>query len=162
MRNAVTGERAQYDLSSNYYGLRLKGGYVLDWNSQNEVDLSAQYAWAGTESQNLIIAGDPIHFDKLNSHRLRLNAENSHQMNSDLSVLTGLGYEYEFDAKASGTTYGRFNIDEPSAKGNTGIATVGLRYKPNQYKNLNIDLKGSGYFGRREGASALVKVDYKF
>lgn len=162
LRNAVTNERAEYDLSSNYYGVSLKGGYNFTWNPQNELDLSAKYAWVGTESHRLTIAGDPIYFDKLNSHRLRLNAENSYQMNSDFNILTGLGYEHEFAGKAKGTTYGVYDIEESSVKGGTGIATLGLRYQPAANQRLNIDLKGSGYFGKREGGSALLKVDYKF
>lgn len=110
----------------------------------------------------IFLAGDPLYFNRMTSQRVTLNAENEYQMNPEIALLSGLGYEYEFDGKAKGTTYDIFNIDEPSVKGSTGIATLGVRYQPTQYKDLTIDLKGSGYFGKREGGSALLKVDYKF
>ena len=162
LRNTATGERAQYDVKGNYYGLNLKGGYNWAWNNQNNVDLSAKYAFAGTESHNINIAGDELQFDALRSHRVLLNAENNYQFSPELSLISGLGYEYEFDGKAKGTTYGVYDIDDASVKGSTGVVTVGLNYQPQHYKRLNIDLKGSGYFGKREGGSALLKVDYKF
>ena len=98
----------------------------------------------------------------MTSQRVTLNAENEYQMNPEIALLSGLGYEYEFNGQSKGTTYGIFDIDEPSVKGSTGLAMLGVRYQPTQYKDLSIDLKGSGYFGKREGGSALLKVDYKF
>lgn len=162
LRNLATGEIASYDIKGNYYGAILKGGRDWAWNDRNTVDLSAKYSWVGTESHNLTVAGDPIHFDALNSHRILLNAENNYQFNPELSFISGLGYEQELAGKAKGTTYGIYDIDEASVKGGTGIITAGLHYEPSQYKRLSIDLKGSGYFGKREGGSALLKVDYKF
>ncbi|OTG87463.1 hypothetical protein B9T31_02875 [Acinetobacter sp. ANC 4558] len=165
IRNAATGERASYNISGNYYGIHLTGGYIFTINDENELDLSAKYLWSGTESQNLVIAGDKMHFNQLNSHRIRLNAENNYQLQPELTLLTGLGYEYEFKAKAGGTTYEFFDIargDEPTVKGSTGIATLGVRYEPTAYNRLSMDFKASGYFGKREGGAATVKVDYKF
>ena len=162
LRNTVTGEQAAYNISGNYYGAHLMGGYNTALNQANVLDLSLKYLWSGTDSHDVLIAGDQFKFDKLNSHRLRLNAENSYQMNPELSVLTGLGYEYEFEGKATGTTYGIFDVDQSSVKGSTGIATVGLRYQPAATPRLTVDLKGSGYFGQREGGSGLLHMNYAF
>ncbi|MEB3753640.1 autotransporter domain-containing protein [Acinetobacter sp. MD2(2019)] len=162
LRNAVTQEKASYDISSSYYGVNLKGGYIFDWNAKNKVDLSAKYAWVGTSAQDLVVAGDNIHFDKMNSHRVTLNAENSYQTTPEMSVLTGLGVEYEFDAKATGTTYETFNIPSPSLKGATGLVSLGLHYQPTSNKRLSLDVKGNGYFGKRDGGSGLVRVNYQF
>lgn len=160
--NVTTKEQARYNISGNYYGASLKGGYNWTWNNKNTVDLSAKYAWAGTESQNLTVAGDPMHFDALNSHRVLLSAENHYQFTPELKLTSGLGYEYEFDGRAKGTTYHAFGIDEASVKGSTGVVAAGLNYQPSQIKGLNINLKGNGYFGKREGGGALLEVNYEF
>ena len=162
LRNAITGERAEYDISSSYYGVHLTGGYMLALDQQNDLDLSLKYLWSGTQSQDLVIAGDPIHFNKLNSQRLRLNAENNYKINPEFTLLTGLGYEYEFDGKAGGTTYDLFDIDQASVKGSTGIATLGVRYEPKSNDHFSMDLKGSGFFGKREGGSAMLHLKYAF
>lgn len=160
--NVTTKEQARYNISGNYYGASLKGGYNWTWNNKNTVDLSVKYAWAGTESQNLTVAGDPMHFDALNSHRVLLSAENHYQFTPELKLTSGLGYEYEFDGRAKGTTYHAFGIDEASVKGSTGVVAAGLNYQPSQIKGLNINLKGNGYFGKREGGGALLEVNYEF
>ena len=162
IRNAATNERAEYTLKRTYYGLNLKGGYAFQMNEANNLDLSLKYLWSGTESQNLKVAGDPLHFSHLNSHRVQFNAENTYQMNPVFSIVSAIGYEYEFDAKSEGTTYKTFNIDAPSLKGSTGIASIGLRYKPTAFNRLSMDVKAGGYFGKREGGNAVLKLDYTF
>lgn len=160
--NISTGERTAYDLKNNYYGASLKGGYLWSINTRNELDLSAQYAWTGTESRDLIVSGDPLHFDKMTSQRVILNAENNYKLTPQLTLLTGLGYEYEFDGKSKGTTYNAFNIDNPSMQGSTTLASLGLRYEPSHHRNLSLDFHGNGYYGKREGGSVGLKLNYIF
>lgn len=152
----------RYNINGTYFGAHIGGGYQFALNADNQLDLSAKYLWSGIGSKDILVTGDPIHFDSLNSHRLRLKGENSYQINSDYSLLTGLGYEYEFDGKAQGTTYSQFAIDAPSVKGSTGLAMIGVRYEPTSNKDLSIDFKANGYFGKRDGGSALLHLQYKF
>jgi hypothetical protein len=161
IRNIATHEAASYRVKGDYYGASLKGGYDWAWNNQNVVDLSAKYTWVNTDSQNLIIASDPVRFNALNSHRILLNAENNYLLNNELTILSGLGYEHEFDGVSKGTAY-NYEIVDASVKGGTGVATVGLKYTPENFKNLSLDFKATGYFGKRQGGEGLLKVDYKF
>ena len=137
-------------------------GYQFVINPNNKFDLSLKYLWSNVESNDVKVAGDQIHFDSLDSHRLRLNGENSYQLNKNISLLTGVGFEYELDGKASATTYGIFDIDAPSVKGTTGLGTLGLSYTPTANNNLSIDLKGTGYVGQREGVSGQIQFEYRF
>ena len=157
-----TKQRAEYEISGNYYSVHLTGGYGYKWNENNDLDVNLKYLWSGTEGHDIEIAGEQVEFNKLNSHRIRLSGENNYQWNKDIQLLAGLGYEYELDGTAKGTALGTYDIAEPSVKGSTGIATLGVRYDPEMFKNFSMDLKASGYFGKREGGSALLHLKYAF
>ncbi|MCB5304141.1 autotransporter outer membrane beta-barrel domain-containing protein [Yersinia bercovieri] len=78
-----------------------------------------------------------------------------------MDVIGGLAYEYEFAGEAKGTIDGD-NITSPSVKGSTGIAEVGLRFTPTQQKNLSVDIKLTGFTGKREGVAGGLNVKYAF
>lgn len=162
IRNAVTGEAAAYKIDSKYLGAHAGIGYQFQINPLNRYDLNLKYLWANTEAQDLMIAGDEIHFDKLNSHRLRLNGENSYQFNPGWSLLLGTGLEYEFEGEAEGTTYQRFRMDAPSVKGFTALGSLGVRFQPVSNKNLTVDFKAEGYLGERDGGGATLHMQYAF
>lgn len=162
IRNVVTGETASYKIDSKYFGAHAGIGYQFKINPLNSYDLNLKYLWANTEAQDLMIAGDEIHFDQLNSHRLRLNGENSYQFNPSWSLLFGTGLEYEFKGEAGGTTYQRFRMEAPSVKGFTALGSVGVRFQPVLNKNLTIDFKGQGYLGERDGGGATLHMQYAF
>lgn len=162
IRNSVTDEAAAYKIDSRYLGAHAGVGYQFQINPLNSYDLNLKYLWANTEAQDVMIAGDEIHFDQLNSHRLRLNGENSYQFNPSWSLLLGTGLEYEFEGEAEGTTYQRFRIDVPSVKGFTALGSLGVRYQPISNKNLTIDFKGHGYLGERDGGGATLHMQYAF
>ena len=162
LKNLASGESANYNVKADYLSAHVGAGYQFVINPNNKFDLSLKYLWSNVESNDVKVAGDQIHFDSLDSHRLRLNGENSYQLNKNISLLTGVGFEYEFDGKASATTYGIFDIDAPSVKGTTGLGTLGLSYTPTANNNLSIDLKGTGYVGQREGVSGQIQFEYRF
>lgn len=162
IRNAATGESAHYKVSGDYLSAHAGIGYQFQINSLNRYDLNLKYLWTGTDAQDLMVAGDDIHFDKLNSHRLRLNGENSYQFNPNWSLLLGTGLEYEFDGKAEGTTYHIYSLNAPSVQGLTATGSLGVRYQPVSNKNLTIDFKGQGYLGERDGGGATLHMQYAF
>ena len=162
LKNLASGESANYNVKADYLSAHVGAGYQFVINPNNKFDLSLKYLWSNVESNDVKVAGDQIHFDSLDSHRLRLNGENSYQLNKNISLLTGVGFEYELDGKASATTYGIFDIDAPSVKGTTGLGTLGLSYTPTANNNLSIDLKGTGYVGQREGVSGQIQFEYRF
>lgn len=162
IRNAATDEAVDYKVKGSYVSAHIGTGYVFQWQDSNQLDVSLKYLWTQTSSHDVVITGDPIHFDRLKSNRIRFNAENSHTLNTDWAFLSGLGFEYEFDGKANGTTYGRYDIDEASVRGFTTIATLGARYQPESNKRLAVDFKGNGYVGKRQGGSVTLKVQYAF
>lgn len=162
IRNAATGEAAQYTLNGNYWSAHIGAGYMLDLNENNQLNTSLKYLWSQTDGHDTMIAGDPIHFDSLKSNRIRLNTENQYKFSQNWLLLAGMGLEYEFDGKATGTTYNRFDIAEPSVRGFTTTGMLGFRYQPTMNDRISVDFKGNAYLGKREGGNVSVKLQYAF
>lgn len=162
IRNAATGETARFKINDSYLGGHVGIGYQFAINANNRYNLNLKYLWAKTDSHDLTIAGDPIHLEQLKSNRLRLNGENSYQFTPNWSLLSSVGLEYEFDAKAQGLTYDRFTIDPSDVTGLSALGSIGVRYQPVNNQRLTVDFKGSGYVGERDGGSALLHLKYAF
>jgi autotransporter-associated beta strand protein len=154
------GRGAKYDTKSSYLGAHVGGGYVLK-QGPGELDLYGKYlhAWRAGDHVKLS-TGDPIHFGAVQSRRVRIGARYDWTVNT-VKPYVGLAYEREFDGKARAKTYGH-KIDAPDMKGNTGILEAGLTMTPSKTKPLTIDIGLKGYFGKREGVSGGVKLEYRF
>lgn len=162
IQNIATGEYASYTVSSNYVSAHIGIGYIMQLNGKNQLDISAKYLYSTLGGKDAVIAGDSINFERINSHRVRLNATLNHQYSPTLTFNTGVGYEHEFDSKARATTYGIYSIDAPSVRGGTGIVSVGANIKPAANQRLTLDIKANGYTGKREGVGASIRVNYAF
>src|SRR5699024_3528281 len=98
---------ASYDVSSSYYGAHLGLGYIIDVGEHTSVDVSAKYFWAYQGSEDTYIAGDPYHFDSIDSHRTRVGARVNHSFNERITGYTGAAWEHEYDGTARATAYGK-------------------------------------------------------
>lgn len=159
---SAQGVMAHYDSKSTYYGAHIGAGYAWDLAPQTQLDVSAKYLWTHQTGDNVIVAGDPIHFDSANSHRVRLNGQIHHNLSPQVTLTGGLGYEYEFDGKVNATTYYAYHIDAPSLKGGSGIGEVGLTFRPTNNNRLSLQANLRGYVGQREGVEGTVHIMYAF
>ena len=159
--NLSTGEKAHYNLDSNYLGAHIGTGYSKALDEKNTADVSAKYLWTQLKGKDVKIAGDNIHFDDINSHRVRLDAGLSHKYTDAVALRAGLGYEYEFDGKAQASTYG-YGIGAPSVQGSTAIMTVGATVTPMANQAFTVDVNASGYTGQRDGIGGNIKFSYAF
>lgn len=159
--NLSTGERAHYNLDSNYLGAHIGTGYSKALDEKNTADVSAKYLWTQLKGKDVTVAGDKIHFDDISSHRIRLDAGLSHQYTEAVALRAGLGYEYEFDGKAKATAYG-YDIAAPGVQGSTAILTLGSTVKPLAAQQLSVDLNLNGYTGKRDGVGGSIKFSYAF
>ncbi|AZS50549.1 autotransporter outer membrane beta-barrel domain-containing protein [Entomomonas moraniae] len=160
--NLATGQNARYKLNTNYASTHIGVGYNLSINEKNTLDLSTKYLYTTVQGKNVNVAGDNIHFDRVNSSRVRLNVEISHQYSRTVTLHVNTGYEYEYDGKVKATTYGVYKIDEPKVKGGTGIISLGLSVKPSQESKFTFIGKVKGYAGKREGGGLDLMVNYSF
>ena len=160
MRDAF-GRRASYDSDSAYYGLHVGAGYI--WNfDKADLDLYARYLWTRQDSDSLRLStGERMHFDGVDSHRLRLGARLAYTANEYVRPYIGAAWEYEFDGEARATTNG-FDIDRPDLKGSTGMGELGITLTPSSTIPVSLDLGVQGYVGRREGVSGTLQLQWKF
>ncbi|MCL1980001.1 MAG: autotransporter outer membrane beta-barrel domain-containing protein, partial [Proteobacteria bacterium] len=154
------GRHASYDADSAYYGLHLGVGYIWNVNDKAALDLYGKYFWTRVQGDDVILStGDPVGFDGVDSHRLRIGTRFSYAADTRFTPYAGVAYEHEFDGKAAATTYG-YAIDEPDLQGGTGVGEIGLKLKPAQ--DLSLDLGVQGYVGTREGVSGSLRIKYEF
>ena len=161
MRDAF-GRRASYDSDSAYYGLHVGAGYVWNFGDKADLDLYARYLWTHQDSDSLSLStGERVHFDSVDSHRLRLGARFAYTANEYVRPFIGAAWEHEFDGEARATTNG-FDIDRPDLKGSTGIGELGITLTPSSSIPVSLDLGVQGYVGRREGVSGTLQLQWKF
>ena len=151
----------KYDIKSTYYGLHLGIGKILKIADNAELDIYGKYLWSHQNSATAMIDGDAFNFDALDSHRLRAGARYTTKTGSNIKSYIGLAYEHELDGKAGAMTAGE-RVAEPSVKGGTGIAELGIIYKPTDKSNFSMDLGVSGYAGKREGFGGQLKLNWGF
>ena len=161
MRDAF-GRRASYDSDSAYYGLHVGAGYVWNLSDKADLDLYARYLWTHQDSDSLSLStGERLHFDSVDSHRLRLGARFAYTANEYVRPYIGAAWEQEFDGETRATTNG-FDIDRPDLEGSTGMGELGITLTPSATIPVSLDLGVQGYVGKREGVSGTIQLQWKF
>ena len=156
------GQAASYESSSAYYGVHAGLGYIWSLTEKAALDLYGKYFWTRQEGDSVRLStGDPIDFDSVDSHRLRLGGRFGYAVNDLINPYVGAAYEQEFDGKAGTTTSGQA-IPAPSLQGSTGIGEIGLAIKASKTMPLSVDLGVQGYVGTREGFTGSLQVRYEF
>ncbi|MBQ5727702.1 MAG: autotransporter outer membrane beta-barrel domain-containing protein, partial [Mailhella sp.] len=158
------GNQAAYTSGAAYWGAHVGLGYEWKLSDSSLLDFYAKYFWTHHTGDSVSVVGDPIDFGASNSHRSRFGARYTKEIVSDGMVFkpfVGAAYEYEFNGKASGTTYG-FAMDEPALRGGTGMGEVGMTFKPAEDSDFELDLSLQGYTGTREGVAGTFTLKYKF
>ncbi|WP_158609125.1 autotransporter outer membrane beta-barrel domain-containing protein [Pusillimonas sp. NJUB218] len=152
---------ASYDTSALYYGLHAGVGYMLPIGTHSALDFSAKYFWTHQQGDKVTIAGDPYHFQSVDSHRTRLGVRWNHQLSRQVAGYLGAAWEREFDGAARATVYG-LDTPSPSLKGNTGVFELGFELKPRADDALTIGLGAQAFTGMRQGFSGVAKVMFVF
>ena len=152
------GNAAGYDSSSAYIGTHLGLGRKLKLSSRNTLDLYSKYFWTHQNGDRVTLStNDPVRFESIDSHRLRLGGRSTSAVNRRVSTYWGAAWEHEFAGTARATTYG-YAIDSPSLRGSTGIGELGVSVKSQRALPLAFDFGVQGYIGKREGVAGSVQV----
>ncbi|MDR1534430.1 MAG: hypothetical protein LBU64_04950 [Planctomycetota bacterium] len=141
---------------NTYYGLGAGLGWLGRLGSI-KLDASLRYAWSGSNGQNLVLLGDPFRLGGVHSHRLRAGGR-VYFPAGPVSPYAGAYFEYEFNGKSLGNTYG-YALREAKLKGVTGQGEAGVRYAAGRF---HADLGLKGYVGKRRGLSLNLGVGYSF
>lgn len=156
------GRRADFDTTTPYVSLHAGLGYIWNLTDALSLDLHAKYFWTWQDSADADLStGEALHFDAVNSHRLRLGGRLTWAVNEHVSPYVGAAWEHEFDGTARATTLG-YTLDAPSLKGDTGIGELGLSWTPSADTPLTVDLSVQGYTGVREGYTGSFMAKWEF
>ena len=156
------GRRADFDTTTPYVSLHAGLGYIWNLTDALSLDLHAKYFWTWQDSADTDLStGEALHFDAVNSHRLRLGGRLTWAVNEHISPYVGAAWEHEFDGTARATTLG-YTLDAPSLKGDTSIGELGLSWTPSADTPLTVDLSVQGYTGVREGYTGSFMVKWEF
>jgi outer membrane autotransporter barrel domain len=152
IRNAITGETADYETDAAYYGAHIGLGYLWNITEPMTLDIYTKYLWTRQEGDSVSMAGERYTFNDIDSHRWRTGARLSYDAGLDNGAVftpyIGAAFDYEFDSKAKGNVNGR-SIESPDIKGATGMGELGLAFKPSASSGLSLDLGVQGYTGVR-------------
>ena len=164
-RDIITGGGtfAHYDSEHDYVSGHVGIGYVQQLDQKNTIDTSIKYLATRLSGEKVMIDGENVHLDALDSSRLQLKGEWHHQYSPIFGVVTGVGYEHEFEGKANvGVKAYDLNTD-PSVQGATAFAELGFTYNPfKSAESKLIDFRIKGYTGEREGVAALINLKHTF
>ncbi|WP_348518641.1 autotransporter outer membrane beta-barrel domain-containing protein [Campylobacter sp. CCS1377] len=162
MQNALkdgNGNTYGYELNSIYYGAHIGAGKQTHINQTFSLDLYSKLFYTYTDQDSFNIGEEIFHFNDINSTRARIGLKSDAKINDKLKAYTGVAYEYEFNGIAN-MQINSYNLSEQNLQGSSYMAELGFNYQAS--KNFNLDIKGRGYLGKREGVSTTLTLNYKF
>ena len=157
-------QNVTYDSSSTYVATHLGLGKIMDLGHHNTLDGYLKYFYSHQGGDNVTmhgsVSGDEAwSFGSINSHRLRLGARVTHEINPNNSVYGGLAYQYEFGGKAT-AHYNGGSTPSPSVRGGSGMMELGWQVKPGG--PVTVDLGVTGWVGKQRGVSAQIGAVWSF
>ena len=153
---------ARYDSSSNYLGFHAGIGHRWAQGERGSLDLYAKYFYTHQNSDDVTLStGDRYHFDAVNSSRTRLGVRYTHRASERCDVYGGLAWDYEFDSDAR-ASYRGFATPAATMKGSSGMAELGVRFKPSEGTPLTMDVSVQGWTGKQRGVSAGIAFQWSF
>lgn len=156
------GRAASYSMDGTYYGAHIGAGYVQKLDEKSSIDWYGKLLWARLQGGSADLStGEHLTFDDADSLRLRIGGRWNYAASDFVSYYAGLGYEYEFDGEASGFTNGLALGDE-DLTGGSGVAELGISFKPSKNSPFSLELNLAGFTGEREGFRGGVEAVYTF
>jgi|GEM_PF-720575 hypothetical protein len=151
----------EYRLRGLYYGAHAGLGYELSLPNCFTLDLSARYFWNHQKGDNLSLMNDPIRFDSVDSHRVRVGGRLAWK-GGWINPYAGAYFEREYHGKATATHY-QYSLESPSMRGNTGLFEAGLELKPESWsQRASLDMGATANVGRRKGIGGHVAFRWEF
>lgn len=156
------GQIAHYDIDGMYYGMHIGAGYLRQIDENRTLDMYGRFLWTRQEGDTTTLStGEKLNFSDINSWRWRMGARFNYNDGEKTGYYAGLAWEHEFDGEADASVNG-FAIDEPSLKGDSGIAEIGMNYKPSADNPWILNLNVQTYFGARDGWRGGIEATYAF
>ena len=150
-----------YDGSNPYYAAHLGLGKDIKVKGEDTVTPYLRYFYTHQNGMTATLSGGEVYdFGSVNSHRVRLGFQYTHNLSTANAFYAGLAYEYEFNGEITATFQG-YSTPSPSLKGSSGMLELGYRFAPTDGA-LSYDLHFTGWQGIRRGFSGGAQITWGF
>ena len=153
---------ASYDTASNYFGLHLGVGKIVNLDKKNKLDIYGKLFYTKQAGDDVKLStGAVYNFEAIDSVRTRLGAHWTAELAKNSNLYVGLAWDHEFDSKAR-ATYKGFSTPTPSMKGDSCLLELGWQVKPKETSPLSINLNLTGWCGKQKGVQFGAGFEWGF
>ena len=153
---------ASYDTASNYFGLHLGVGKIVNLDKKNKLDIYGKLFYTKQAGDDVKLStGAVYNFEAIDSFRTRLGARWTAELAKNSNLYVGLAWDHEFDSKAR-ATYKGFSTPTPSMKGDSCLLELGWQVKPKETSPLSINLNLTGWCGKQKGVQFGAGFEWGF
>ena len=153
---------ASYDTASNYFGLHLGVGKIVNLDKKNKLDIYGKLFYTKQAGDDVKLStGAVYNFEAIDSVRTRLGARWTAELAKNSNLYVGLVWDHEFDSKAR-ATYKGFSTPTPSMKGDSCLLELGWQVKPKETSPLSINLNLTGWCGKQKGVQFGAGFEWGF
>ena len=153
---------ASYDTASNYFGLHLGVGKIINLDKKNKLDIYGKLFYTKQAGDDVKLStGAVYNFEAIDSVRTRLGARWTAELAKNSNLYVGLAWDHEFDSKAR-ATYKGFSTPTPSMKGDSCLLELGWQVKPKETSPLSINLNLTGWCGKQKGVQFGAGFEWGF
>lgn len=153
---------ASYDTASNYFGLHLGVGKIVNLDKKNKLDIYGKLFYTKQAGDDVKLStGAVYNFEAIDSVRTRLGSRWTAELAKNSNLYVGLAWDHEFDSKAR-ATYKGFSTPTPSMKGDSCLLELGWQVKPKETSPLSINLNLTGWCGKQKGVQFGAGFEWGF
>nr|WP_280529545.1 autotransporter domain-containing protein [Xenorhabdus budapestensis] len=154
---------SQYNSDSLYIGTHIGIDKKAKLSNTRNLTVHGDYQYAHINYDKAgiktVLGNENIKFDAINSHQVKVGAILHNKITENVTLNTGVGYQYEFDGKSKGAIE-RMKIRDLSSKGGSGFASMGIGF--GEQSNFSGEFKFTGYIGEKQGVNGLFNIKYRF
>jgi hypothetical protein len=146
-----------YDSEGMYEGIHVGCGYDMDVSKDVKIGLTGKMLVTRQEGKKIELKnGVPIEIEGVVVGKVRGGVKGEYRYSEKILPYVGIGYEYGVFGEGKGRVEG-IELKGIELKGGTGIGEIGVE---SRIGGVRIELRGSGYIGKREGVEGALKFGY--
>ena len=151
---------AEYDLSHPYYGGHAALGHVFALSDRFSLDVYGRFFWMHQEGDSADMNGERVHFNSIDSRRLRAGGRLSFAAAEGVTPYVGAAWEKEFGGTAHAAAR-YFSVPDASLEGDSAFFELGLNVAP-LARPFSMDVAVVGSTGERESIGGRLHLLYRF
>ena len=155
------GNRARFDMDNLYYGAQLNVGYEWKLSERSSLTPYVKGLWTHLEGDSVDLYGEKLQYGDTDMFRLRAGGTYACQVNENVALTLGLGYDHIFNSEQNMKIDNRV-LDSGNIDGGSAMLELGVKLTPPDTKNLEIEVMARGFKGNYDAIAGIVNVSYRF